>query len=148
MKGYFGGKEVLKVLLGSSVIYSKEEDVVLLPPETIIVPKSSYLSGFISYSTNPPTEDYTYNKSTRMTDWVTVRPNTSYKITNTYLTNTCVIQFKDDLGNITNFTQPEGVTMVDNLVFPTGNNTFVRIYFYVGANYGLVKDMSLTEQRG
>lgn len=147
MKGYFGGKEVLKVLLGGTVIYSKKEGVVLPPPETIVVPKSSFVNTYISYNTDPPTEAVSSSNNARMTKWVTVRPNTSYLI-NEYLTNQCVIQVKDSLGNITSLTQFKGLTSVNNVVFPTGNNTLVRIYFYAGSNGNLAKDMTLTEQRG
>ena len=147
MQGYFGGKEVLKVLLGNSVIYSKKGGVVLPPPETIVVPKASFVNAFISYNTNPPTEATSYSNNARMTGWVTVRPNTSYLI-NEYLTNQCVIQVKDSLGNITSLTQFKGLTSANNVVFPTGNNTLVRIYFYAGSNGSLAKDMTLTEQRG
>lgn len=146
MKGYFGGKEVLKVLIGNSVIYSKK-GVELPPPETLIVSRYSFQNAFISYSTVPPTEAVSYSNNCRMTDWVAVRPNTSYLI-NEYLTNQCVIQVKDSLGNITSLTQFQGLTSVNNVVFPTGNNTFVRIYFYAGGYGTSVRDMSLTEQRG
>ena len=146
MKGYFGGKEVVKVLLGSYVIYSKKGEVVLPPPETIVVPKPSFINAFISYNTNPPTEATGTSNNARMTDWVAVRPNTSYLI-NEYLTNQCVIQVKNSLGDITSLTQFQGLTSVNDVVFPTGNNTFVRIFFYAGSNGKLAKDMSLTEQR-
>ena len=146
MKGYFGGKEVLKVLLGSDVIYSKKDGVVLPPPETIVVPKVSFLNAFISYNTNPPTETTGISNNARMTGWINVRPNTSYLI-NEYMTNQCVIQVKDSLGNITNLTQFQGLTSVNNVVFPTGNNTSVRIYFYAGGSTNYTKDMTLTEQR-
>ena len=147
MKGYFGGKEVLKVLLGNSVIYSKKGEVVLPPPETIVVPKSDFLASFISYNTNPPTEATSSSNNARMTSWIAVRPNTSYLI-NEYLTNQCVIQVKNSLGGITSLTQFQGLTSANDVVFPTGNNTFVRIYFYAGSNSKLAKDMTLTEQRG
>ena len=147
MKGYFGGKEVLKVLLGNNVIYSKKGGVVLPPPETIVVPKPSFVNAYISYNTNPPTEATSGSNNARMTGWVTVRPNTSYLINESH-TNQCVIQVKDSLGNITSLTQFQGLTSVNNVVFPTGNNTFVRIYFYAGGSGNLARDMTLTEQRG
>ena len=147
MKGYFGGKEVLKVLIGNSVIYSKKSGVVLPPPETIVIPKASFVNAFISYNTNPPTEATGTSNNARMTGWIAVRPNTSYLI-NEYLTNQCVIQVKNSLGVITSLTQFQGLTSVNNVVFPTGNNTLVRIYFYAGGNGNLAKEMTLTEQRG
>ena len=146
MKGYFGGKEVLKVLLGSVVIYSKKGGVVLPPPETIVIPKSTFLNAYIRYATNPPTEATIPNAKTLMTDWITVRPNTSYLI-NEGLTNQCVIQVKGALGKITSLRQFEGLTSVNNVVFPTGNNTLARIYFYAGTSAYNVSDMTLTEQR-
>lgn len=146
MKGYFGGKEVLKVLLGDSVIYSKKGGEVLPPPETITVSRTSFLSAFISYSTNPPTEATSYSANARMTDWVEVRPNSSYSIS-TYLTNTCVIQVKDASGTITNLTQFSGAANVNGIVFPTGDNVFVRVYFYVGGSGTQARELFLTEQR-
>lgn len=145
MKGYFGGKEVLKVLLGNSVIYSKKGGEVLPPPETIVVSRSSFLNQFISYS-GDPVEGTTYNRNALMTDWVAVRPNSSYLI-NTYFSNTCVIQVKDASGTITNLTQFSGLKSVNGVVFPTGDNVFVRIYFYIGASGSAARDLSLTEQR-
>ena len=147
MKGYFGSKEVLKVLLGDVVIYSKKGGEVLPPPETVVIPKTSFINGFISYSTNPPTEAVSSSNNARMTGWVAVRPNTSYLISNSF-TNQCVIQVKDALGNITNLTQFQGLTSVNNVVFPTGNNTFVRMYFYAGGSGSYTKDFTLIEQRG
>lgn len=145
MKGYFGGKEVLKVLLGDSVIYSKKGGEVLPPPETITISKSSFVNAYISYS-GDPIEATTHNRNALMTDWVAVRPNSSYLI-NAYLSNTCVIQVKDASGTITNLTQFSGSSHVNNIVFPTGDNVFVRIYFYIGANATQARDLSLKEQR-
>lgn len=145
MKGYFGGKEVLKVLLGGSVIYSKKGGEDLPPPETINISRTSFQSAFISYS-GDPVEATTYNRNALMTDWVAVRPNSSYLI-NTYLTNTCVIQVKDASGTITNLTQFSGLSSVNNIVFPTGDNVFVRIYFYIGSSSSAARDLSLKEQR-
>ena len=147
MKGYFGGKEILQVVLDGKTLYKKSSGVELPPPETLIVSRYTFQNAFISYSTVPPTEAVSYSNNCRMTGWVGVRPNTSYLI-NEYLTNQCVIQLKDALGNITNLTQFQGLTSVNNVVFPTGNNTFVRIYFYAGGYGANVRDVILTEQRG
>lgn len=146
MKGYFGGKEILQVVLGGKTLYKKSSEVELPPPETLQVRVNTFLKGFLSYSTVPPTEGYTYNANSTMTDWIKVRPNSSYKI-NTYLTNECVIQVKNSEGVITTLTEFKGVKSVNDLVFNTGDNTYVRIYFYFGNNSRSHRDLFLTEQR-
>lgn len=146
MKGYFGGKEILQVVLGGKTLYKKSSGVELPPPETLTVRSNSFVSAFISYSAVPPIEGTTYSRSCSMTDWVKVRPNSSYKI-NTYLTNECVIQVKNSEGVITALTEFKDAKHVDNLVFNTGDNTYVRIYFYFGNNTKQHRDLFLTEQR-
>lgn len=146
MKGYFGGKEILQVVLGGKTLYKKSSGVELPPPETLIIKSNSFQKAFISYSTVPPTESTSYGANASMTDWIEVRPNSSYKI-NTYLTNDCVIQVKNSEGVITALTEFKDAKHVDNLVFNTGDNTYVRIYFYFGNNSKLHRDLYLTEQR-
>lgn len=147
-KSYFGDKEVLEVILGGKTIYKKVEEGgggELPPPEKIYVPKSSFLNASISYS-EPPTEEVSYSRLSLMTNWVAVRPNSHYLIEE-YMTNACVIQVKNSSGTITNLTQFEGLRSVKDVVFPTGNNVFVRIYFYSGTNGSYARDLTLTEQR-
>lgn len=146
MKGYFGGKEIIQVVLGGATLYKKSSEVELPPPETLIVKVNTFLKGFLSYKTVPPTESYTYNANSSMTDWIEVRPNSSYRI-NTYLTNECVIQVKNSEGVITALTEFEGTPNVNNIVFNTGDNIYVRIYFYFGSNTRSHRDLFLTEQR-
>lgn len=146
MKGYFGGKEIIQVVLGGATLYKKSSEVELPPPETLTVRSSTFQSGFIDPSVVPPTERITYNANSSTTDWVTVRPNSAYRI-NTYLTNKCVVQLKNDEGVITTWTEDGGAYTANNVVFNTGDNTLVRIYFYFGSNTRSHRDLFLTEQR-
>lgn len=146
MKGYFGGKEVLQVVLGGKTLYKKSSEVELPPPETIRVRVASFLTGRIDPSTVPPEEKLLYNAHSTTTDWIEVRPNSAYEIS-TYLTNKCVIQLKNSEGEITTWTEDDGNYRANDVVFNTGNNTLARIYFYQGTNSRSHRDLYLKEQR-
>lgn len=147
MKGYFGGKEIIQVVLGGATLYKKSSEVEELPPpETLQVRVASFQSGFIDLSVVPPEERISYHAHSSTTDWVKVRPNSAYRI-NTYLTNRCVVQLKNDEGVITTWTEDDGVYTANNVVFNTGNNTLARVFFYQGTNTRGHRDLFLTEQR-
>lgn len=144
MKGYFGGKKVLKVMLGSVSIYNYVAGGggALPPPEVINIPPSQFLPFFLNKNNGEPSA----NSKTQMSDWIPVRSNVSYSA-DTYLTNACVVQVKNSSGVVTYLSEPSSNAKTENVVIPIGNNTHVRIYFYVGTNGRIAQDLILTELR-
>lgn len=136
MKGYFGGKKVLKVFLGTTSIYTYSEGGAVKPPYVFTTAMTGYLS------TGSTSDSLIYNSSTRTTDWLPVTGGKSYKLTFPN-SNRCIIQWK--YGTTTTAAEdPFGIASADGkTVTAPANAQYLRIYF--NSTGGVMGTMSIQE---
>lgn len=136
MQGYFGGKRVLKVLLGTTSIYTYKEGGVAKPPYVFTTAERGYLS------TGSTSDGLLYNTSTQTTSWLPVTGGKSYLLTFPN-SNRCIIQWKYG----TTFTPAEapfGTVSADGkIVTAPADAQHLRIYF--NASGGNAGTMSIQE---
>lgn len=137
MKGYFGGKKVLKVLLGTTSIYTYKEGGVAKPPYVFTTANVGYLS------TGSTSEGLFYNASTNTTNWLPVTGGKSYLLSFPN-SNRCIIQWKYGT-TITPATDPFGSASADGkTVTAPANAQYLRIYFNsAGGNIGTMSIQEL-----
>ena len=122
MQGYFGGKRVLKVLLGTTSIYTYKEGGAVKPPYVFTTAEKGYLS------TGSTSDSLLYNASTNTTSWLPVTGGKSYLLTFPN-SNRCIIQWKYGT-TITPAEAPFGTASADGkIVTAPANAQYLRIYF-------------------
>lgn len=128
MKGYFGGKEVLKVVLDGKVMFKKSSTPTEVEKEVVLI--TGWATGYLSNNRGEGQENAYAENSRVITKWVDVKPNSTY-LMELPSSNRCIIQFRaKDSASITNATAPYGTTSANGKTFtvPDGK-TQVRIYF-------------------
>lgn len=122
MKGYFGGKKVLKVFLGTVSIYTYSGGGSVKPPYVFTEVKTGYLS------TGSTSDNLLYNSSTNSTDWLPVTGGKSYLLTFPN-SNRCIIQWRYGT-TVTPAEAPFGTVSADGkTVTAPANAQFLRVYF-------------------